>query len=154
MREFRSKVDGWLVVLLVAGLILPLSFVVLPLVAAGGPKILVPLALLLPVAGFVVWILAATRYTIEGRTLTVRSGPFRWRIEIDAIESVQPSRNPLSSPALSIDRLEIRRGGRLAMLVSPADKAAFLRALAAASPGLEPREGGLVRRSEGETRRR
>jgi hypothetical protein len=146
LREFRSKIDSWIVVLLGAGLVLPLVLAIVPAVATGRAETLVPLALLLPVVGFVVWIFTATRYTIEGRTLVVRSGPFRWRIDIDGIESVRPSRNPLSSPALSLDRLAIRRGGKLAMLVSPADKAAFLRALAAASPGLEPSEGGLVRR--------
>lgn len=154
MREFRSRVDTWLVVLLGAGLVLPLVLTIVPALATGRTETLLPLALILPVCGFVVWIFASTRYAVEGRTLTVRSGPFRWRIEIDAIESVRPSRNPLSSPALSLDRLAIRRGGKLVMLISPADRSAFLRALAAASPGLELREGGLERRPAGEAVRR
>ena len=42
------------------------------------------------------------------RVVVIRSAFLRWRIPIGDIESITPTRNPLSSPALSLDRLEIR----------------------------------------------
>jgi hypothetical protein len=42
---------------------------------------------------------------------------------------VVPTRNPLSSPALSLDRLRIEYGQGRAIMISPADKGPFLRAL-------------------------
>lgn len=45
------------------------------------------------------------------------------------VVEITPSRNPLSSPALSIDRLKIQFGKRKFVLVSPEDKAGFIRAV-------------------------
>ncbi|MFQ5610075.1 MAG: PH domain-containing protein [Woeseiaceae bacterium] len=43
---------------------------------------------------------------------------------------MQPTRNPLSSPALSLDRLKITYGPKnRKVLVSPADKESFVQAL-------------------------
>jgi len=93
----------------------------------------------------VVWIFRTTRYELDGRELVVRSGPFRWRIDLATIESVTPSRNPLSSPALSLDRLQIRYRKSRFILVSPAERDRFLRALSRAESALE-RHGGELRR--------
>ena len=81
-------------------------------------------------------ILIGTHYTVEGNTLRIACGPFRKKVPLDAIESIEPTRNPLSSPALSLDRLLIRYGPRRIM-VSPADKAGFLKAI-----GQEPGDAG------------
>lgn len=70
-----------------------------------------------------------THYTVTGNTLKVRSGPFSWTIPIDQIQSVTATRNPLSSPALSMDRLRITWGKNRRLMVSPADKKGFLKAL-------------------------
>ena len=44
----------------------------------------------------------------------------------------------VASPACSLDRLQIRYGkSRLGMMISPQDKAGFLRDLVARSPGLK-----------------
>jgi hypothetical protein len=42
---------------------------------------------------------------------------------------VESTRNPASSPALSLDRLLIRYGGGSEIMVSPADKAGFMAAI-------------------------
>ena len=52
-----------------------------------------------------------------------------------AIASVEPTRNPLSSPACSLGRLRIRYGAKQIM-ISPLDRVGFLRALAARAPQL------------------
>lgn len=151
-REFRSAVDTWLVVLLGACLALPLVVgLTLPWQSGGAGGVsplsrLAPLLMTLLVSAFVAWIFASTRYRIAGGQLTLRSGPFRWRIDVDSIQRVRPSRNPLSSPALSLNRLEIQYGRGRRILVSPAERDAFLRTLAAASSALELRGGALERR--------
>lgn len=78
---------------------------------------------------FIASVMFGTSYTIDRRVLTVRSGPFRWKVPLDEIESVEATRSPLSSPALSLDRLRVRYGKRRSILVSPADKERFLQAI-------------------------
>jgi hypothetical protein len=42
---------------------------------------------------------------------------------------VEETRNPLSSPALSLDRLKITYGNGKRIMISPADKIGFLKAI-------------------------
>jgi len=128
--RFRSKVDGWLAAVLLASI----ALLVAGLWTAHAQDGPLPVALALPIlllgAGLPLWILADTHYTVVGEELIVRSGPFRWRIALREIRSVTPTRDMLSSPALSLDRLRIEYGAGRTVMVSPADKDAFLRALA------------------------
>jgi hypothetical protein len=136
---YPSKRDRWIVVLLWAGAVVML-FVAGNLWRVQAPFVFrLPISLLLIlVAAFVLWTLYGTRYTLTESTLTIRSGPFRWVIDTEVIAEVFPTRNPLSSPACSLDRLQIRYGkSRLVIMISPQDKAGFLRDLAARSPGLK-----------------
>ncbi len=79
--------------------------------------------------GFVIWIFRTTYYVIEGSELLVRSGPFRWRVTISEIDDILPTRNPLSSPALSLDRLKISYSNGRSIMISPADREGFLKAI-------------------------
>jgi hypothetical protein len=98
---------------------------------AGARVLAITSAVCLAVPGFMLWSFYGTGYTLLPDELLIRSGPFRFHVAIGEITSVVPSRNPLSSPACSLDRLEIRyRGGRSRILISPEDKPAFLEALA------------------------
>ena len=74
-------------------------------------------------------IFKSTHYTITESNLRVVSGPFKWIIPLAKINDITPSRNPLSSPALSIDRLKISYGKKKFILVSPNDKGAFIRSI-------------------------
>jgi len=74
-------------------------------------------------------IFARTHYTVADGDLRIVSGPFGWTIALSEITSIEPSRNLLSSPALSIDRLKVSYGKRKFVLISPADKAGFLAAV-------------------------
>ena len=74
-------------------------------------------------------------YTLEGRNLIVRSGPFRWTIDVDEITGVEKASGFMmarSSPALSLDRLRIEYGRGASVMVSPRDRAGFMRAIEAA----------------------
>ena len=89
-----------------------------------SPVILVPAALPL-------WLLRTTDYTLTDTHLRIRSGPFRWSVPLSDVRSVTATRNPLSSPALSLDRLRIEYGGTRAVMVSPDDKDGFVNELRA-----------------------
>lgn len=144
---FRSKVDAWLVALVGASLLMAFLGVLVAAVSVDDPAVWLGLGMTIAVGAFVGWLFRTTCYELDGRELVVRSGPFRWRIDLATIESVTPSRNPLSSPALSLDRLQIRYGKRRSLLVSPAERDRFLAALARAEPALERRGAELRRRA-------
>jgi hypothetical protein len=119
---FRSKIDGWLVIVMVAALAISL-IAIAPAVYQGLWWVVIPLA---GTFGFVLWVMLGTYYGIEGNRLVVRSGPFRWRIPINEIEEMTPTHNPLSSPALSLDRLRIKYSGGRSVMISPEDKDRFI----------------------------
>ena len=70
-------------------------------------------------------------YWIADSILHVRASFFRWKIPVDSIVSVKPTRSWMSGPALSLDRLEIlhKRG---VVLISPRERDEFVRELARA----------------------
>lgn len=91
-------------------------------------------ALLFPLP---LWILLTTKYTIIGSTLNIHSGPVNFDIDIKSIQSITPTRNGRSSPALSLDRLEITYGDGRSVLVSPKDPVLFVKRLDAIKGGSE-----------------
>jgi len=73
----------------------------------------------------------------------------RWRIPLASIVNVEPTRNPLSSPAWSLDRLRVRwrRGARIRWIqISPENKLAFLLELSARDPALQLNGERLARK--------
>ena len=143
--RFTSKRDAWLVAVLGGAALVDAGVAVwLLLGVARAPAFVAPL--LLATAFFMLHVLYTTDYTFEGPELRIRASFFRWRVPLAAIESIEPTRNPLSSPACSLDRLLIRYGEKRIM-ISPEDKAGFLRALAQRAPQLEV-SGESARRLE------
>jgi hypothetical protein len=130
-KRFKSKVDLWVRLLIIAMLIgdvvlivvLAMDTAVSPAEKTGG--ILVFIALMALIA----WLALRTYYAVDKNVLRVVAGPFRWKIPIDQITSVTPTRTLLSSPAMSLDRLKIEYGKLRPVIVSPADKKGFLRAI-------------------------
>lgn len=146
MERFPSKRDTWLAVVLLAALgISCLSLTASLLVPEPDPGLKWVLGILIASALFVVWVWTTTYYVLTSSELLVRSGPFRWRVPLADIREIKPTRNPLSSPALSLDRLEVRyRHGML--LISPADKDGFLRSLVSRAPHLDLQGDRIGRR--------
>ena len=129
-RQFRSKVDAWIVILFVAALIMQLVAIVMVMQEDNEPLALAVLVLTtLIVFLFVGSMFRYTYYAVEGNLLRIVCGPFRWRVPIDEIHSVERTRNPLSSPALSLDRLRISYGNDKKIMISPADQTGFLEAI-------------------------
>jgi len=129
-RRFKSKVDRWMQVLLVI-IIFGQAFALgSAAMQAGDPLVMTGLVLtMIIVAVLMVWLLTGTYYTVDRGFIRIASGPFRWKVPIDKITAVEETRSPLSSPALSLDRIRIRYGKWRQIMISPADKAGFLKAI-------------------------
>ena len=142
--RFPSKRDAWLTVVLWIAAATCLASGIAVVAAEPGIGTIILLMLLADVAALMFWILYGTTYTFAGDLLDIRSGPFRFKVPLADVVSVEPTRNPLSSPACSLDRLLIRYGNRQIM-VSPEDRSAFLDALARRGPRLARAGDRLVR---------
>ena len=133
-RWYRSKVDWWVAVLLVVGPLAALAGMAVTLRSGQGFAVLVALFGPALFAAIYVGLVFPMRYGIDGESLVVRFGLVRVRIGLAEITEVRPTRNPLSSPALSLDRLAISTGEassrRTRALISPAARGEFLTELA------------------------
>lgn len=149
--RYATNVDTWL--------LYPVTGMVLFLTGKGLHQLLTgaqPAAvgwMLLGIALFlaVVFYSFAT-YEITPTEIVIRSRLYGFRfgaIPLAAIEEVRPTRNPLSAPAWSLERLCITyrtKLGRRIALISPRQRQAFLKDLAQRDPGLYLQGERLLRR--------
>jgi hypothetical protein len=133
-RRFTSKVDAWLVLVIAAGL-LAMWLAPFGRVRAGRPIDALDFALPMLATAFIVWLFRTTAYVVTEDSLVVRSGPVRKTVPLGSITRLRATRNPLSSPALSLDRIEVTYGTRR-VLISPKDKQGFLEAVLERSPAV------------------
>lgn len=124
--SYKSKIDAWLVIVLAGAAAVSLYGGVEAVLAdAESGWWVLAMCLGLGVA-LPLWLILGTGYRLESGRLQVRSGPFRWNIPVREITGVTPTRNPLSSPALSLDRLRIDYGRGKFVMISPRDRERFL----------------------------
>ncbi len=143
--RFRSRVDWWLAVLLVALPVIGLvAAIALQLSGDGGAFVgwLSLLGIGLLYLG-VVWPVV---YEMGPDALVIRFGLVRSRVPYRDMRGVAPTRSPLAAPALSMDRLAIDTGGRMGAIISPDDRDGFLDALEARAPHLVREGDRLVAR--------
>jgi hypothetical protein len=132
-KKFSSAVDWWyygIIAFTVA--VLAGTWISLPN-TLDSVSIAVFIASAVFALGLPLWMLFSTYYLISGLQLIIRSGPFKWKVNISTIQSITPTRSPLSSPALSLNRLEIKHGSGRIVLVSPANHEQFIEALSNAN---------------------
>lgn len=122
---YKSKIDAWLAAILAFAITISL-FAGATVLSAGGQWWVAVVVVSLGV-GLPLWVLFGTSYRFESGQLHVRSGPFKWHVPVASITGITPTRNPLSSPALSLDRLRIEYGPRKAIMISPRNKDIFLK---------------------------
>lgn len=141
---FPSKRDAWLTAVIWAGAVACVLGAATILGAKGplGAKLALGVVPAL-IAPFMLWVLYGTHYTFSDGVLVIRSGPLRYRVPLEEVVSVTPSRNPLSSPALSLDRIQVVYGRRK-ILISPAPRSEFLEVMARHAPQLV-RRGDTLR---------
>ena len=129
-KRFKSKVDRWIWFLMIIMIITMAWSIGFAAINAGDPLATTGLFLLgIAVIALSIWLLLGTYYSVYRGTLKIVSGPIRWKVEIDQIQSVEATKSPLSSPALSLDRIRIRYGKNRKIMISPADKPGFLKAI-------------------------
>lgn len=130
MKKFSSEVDTWIALVLFfsVGFSLYMAIMVL-LESISLVGILVVAALVLIGAALPLWLFISTKYIVNENELTVQSGPFKWKINIQEIKEVKKTRNPLSSPALSLNRLLITYENNKQIMVSPKERALFIESI-------------------------
>ncbi len=85
----------------------------------------IPMMFLIPLF-FVGWIWFGTGYTVKDGKLIIKYGPFKNNIYINDIIRIQNTNNPISSPSLTLDRLEIMYAGNRIVIISPKEKERFI----------------------------
>ena len=119
---YRSKIDIWLLVLILAAWGIPLFIVWYEFSVVKFSVVLFMLV-------FTLALLFSIKYTIEGKTLRVDYSFFySERINIDEITEIVNTHTFLSAPAASLDRIEITYGKNCVVL-SPKDKQKFVKQL-------------------------
>jgi hypothetical protein len=129
-KRFNSKIDLWMRIVLIAVIIGEAVAIGIAAFEAEDPLVTTGVLLLgMALVALTVWLMVGTCYIVDRGTLKVVAGPFRWRVPIEQITSVEATKSPLSSPALSLDRLRIRYSKHRRIMISPADKNGFLKAI-------------------------
>lgn len=95
---------------------------------------------------FLIHLMLSTWYRITADgTLIAHCGIFpEKKLKIEEITAVEPTVLPVSSYALSLDRLIIYKGGRQWLLISPVDKKEFLKCLRKHNPDIRVKEPSLM----------
>ncbi|KWW17578.1 MULTISPECIES: PH domain-containing protein [Peribacillus] len=127
--KYPSKKDWWMYVVFLGIFLAILS----PVVMAEDFS---SLWAAIPIICLLLWIWFTTYYVIEDKTLLVRSAFIRKTISIDDIQAIDRSFNPLSSPALSLDRIKISYGPHQYILISPLHREMFIEELLKRNPSI------------------
>lgn len=130
-KTYRSKIGIELILILT--IVLGFSFYKL----LDQPKIsgIITLGALLV---FILYIVLSIQYKINDDILTVKAGFLvNTKIDIQKIKKIKKTFNPLSSPAASIDRLEICYNNGDFVLISPKNKDQFIKDLLEINPNIE-----------------
>ena len=127
--RFKSKIDWWLYLLLI---FLPFQSVgvLIYLYAQGDPNAWADWIGVFIVAGIYGGLLFSLYYELEEDALLIRFGMVRSRVAYKDITLVEPTRSLISSPALSLDRIQIHSKTDLGTIISPKDKSLFIETLA------------------------
>ena len=97
-----------------------------------------PIILLILVLAFITFLLTSIKYTIENQNLNIKAGfLINQNINIMNIESIKKSKNILSSPAASLDRIEIIENNKNSILISPKNKIEFIEELKKINPQID-----------------
>ena len=130
MKTFNSKIDLWLSIVLF--LLIGLSIYTVIEILSNQTNLIdylisifmVLLGVILPIA-----LIISTKYVVDGNLLIIKAGFFKWEVNILEITEVRKTKNPLSSPALSLDRIEIKYKNNKKIMISPNNLEEFLKAI-------------------------
>lgn len=125
MKIYKSKVDWWLVVLIVG----VFGYPIVDGVLMQEYLLSIVFALVLILFYF---LSKTVKYKINENNLII------WKTEIDikSIKKIYKTRNPLSSPALSLDRIAIIYNKYDEVLISPKERKQFVEDLLKVNPDI------------------
>lgn len=132
---YKSKIGLSIVIPLALSLVLPLVIMVMNRIWVG---VIIIGVVALFVVLFVAYLFTNTYYEItDSNKLTIKAG-FLINIEIDinSIQSVEPTKSMLAAPALSLDRLKICYNKYSSVIISPKEKDDFIRQLKMINPNI------------------
>lgn len=128
---YRSKVDWWLGLLLGGSVGYMVFLTLMPIVKGEGVEWVITISTIFVL--LLILPLFAIKYVLYSEHLYVSCGIYgKMRIPYEAISNVKETHNPLSSAAMSLDRIQIdytENGYHQMVLVSPVRKKEFLKRL-------------------------
>jgi len=131
MEKYKSKIDLWLIIILTlvfGGIVI---FSIIKKEWIGFIIAIIPTI-------FIWDMFKSTFYIITEEELIIRCGIFyKLVIKITDIRKISESNDLISSPALSIDRLEILYNRFDTILISPKKKYEFLQSIETLKPDIE-----------------
>lgn len=87
---------------------------------------------------FCIYVFISIKYTITDSNLNIKAGFLvNWDIDIATIQKISETNNIMSSPAASLDRLEIIYNKYNSIIISPQRKKQFISDLLAINPNIE-----------------
>jgi hypothetical protein len=120
MVRYKSKI-GWMLLLVILLLLLAPVYQMLKYAFSMGP-----IFLFLP-SLFIGYPFLTTYYEVGNGVLKVKSGFLLNRsIQIKSITKIEATKNPISAPATSLDRLEVFYNKYESVIISPKEKRAFI----------------------------
>ena len=136
-RTFKSKVGWWYhLVLLIMAASTVVSFI-------KGNSISIVFMLLGSLLCIHILLTTWYKITADGELIVHCSIFPEKHVRIEELTAVEPTVLPVSSYALSLDRLIIYKGDKQWLLVSPNDKKAFLKCLRIYNPEIKVKEPDL-----------
>jgi hypothetical protein len=129
---FKSKIDTWLILVMALATGAPVALSLMSEPKWPGVIITLPIMLFFAYSVFTI------RYTITADGLLIQSGVYNFKpIPVSDIRRIEETRSILSSPAASLDRLEIVYNRFDSVIISPKDKAGLIDALLSINPAIE-----------------
>lgn len=126
MKIYKSKIDWWLIILI-------LVVFGYPIVDGILSKEYV-LSLVFGLILIIFFFLSKTiQYKIDGENLVI----WKTKIDIKTIRKIYRTNNPLSSPAMSLDRIAIVYNKFDEVLLSPKERDEFINELLKINPNIE-----------------
>jgi hypothetical protein len=133
MKMYKSKISWGLVAVpyvLFIGMVLFMIIKKDPLSA-----VLVTNGILLSVALFTTYLVFSIRYTIDKGVLYVSCGfLYRRHLDISRITTIKETKDIISAPAASLDRLLINYDAHGVLIISPKNKGSFIKDLIKINP--------------------
>lgn len=130
MKKYKSKI-GWGIVALIA-LILGTEIAIFTFNKQWNGLII-----LLPVTIFIAYVFLSIHYLIGENDLIVKSAfGMKTTLNINSIKKIKETNNPISSPATSLDRIEVFYG-KQSVIISPKRKTEFINHLLSINPKIE-----------------